>query len=97
MAGLSQGQIARLLGLHRPSVSEAEAGRRRISAEELVQFGKYYGVSTEWLTGADPETVDPKDARVQLAARELSKLKDKDLERMLRLLAALRSPGKKTP
>ncbi len=94
MAGLSQGQIARLMGLHRPSVSEAEAGRRRVSAEELVQFGKSYGVSTEWLTGADPETVDPNDARIQLAARELSKLKDKDLERMLKLLAALRAPGK---
>lgn len=92
MAGLSQGQIARLMGLHRPSVSETEAGRRRVSAEELVQFGKSYGVSTEWLTGADPETVDPKDARIQLAARELSKLKDKDLERMLQLLAALRAP-----
>jgi len=35
LAGLSQGHVARILGLHRPSVSEMEAGNRRVSAEEL--------------------------------------------------------------
>lgn len=97
MAGLSQAQVARLMGLHRPSVSEAEAGRRRVSTEELVEFASHYGVSTDWLSGALPESVDPKDARVELAARELSKLKAQDLDRVLQLLAALRAPGDSTP
>jgi DNA-binding XRE family transcriptional regulator len=35
LAGLSQGQVAKMLGLHRPSVSEMEAGNRRVSADEL--------------------------------------------------------------
>lgn len=90
MAGLSQGQVARLMGLHRPSISEAEAGRRRISAEELADFSIRYGVSAAWLSGATPLTVEPEDARVELAARELSKLKSQDLDRILELLAALR-------
>ena len=34
-AGLSQGQAAKRLGLHRPTVSEIEAGRRRVTAEEV--------------------------------------------------------------
>jgi transcriptional regulator with XRE-family HTH domain len=90
MAGLSQGQVARLVGLHRPSISEAEAGRRKVSAEELADFAMRYGVSVAWLSGSTPLTVEPEDARVELAARELSKLKSQDLDRVLELLAALR-------
>lgn len=90
MAGLSQGQVARLMGLHRPSISETEAGRRKVSAEELADFAIRYGVSVAWLSGATPLTVEPADARVELAARELSKLKRQDLDRVLELLAALR-------
>lgn len=93
MAGLSQGQVARMIGLHRPSVSETEAGRRRVPAEELSEYASIYGVNTGWLTGAEPESLDPQDARVQLAARELGKLKSEDLDRVLHLLAALRRQG----
>lgn len=97
MAGLSQAQVARLMHLHRPSVSEAEAGRRRVSAEELAEFARHYGVSVSWLSGVAPEKVDAKDARVELAARELTKLKAQDLDRVLQLLAALRGPADRTP
>jgi transcriptional regulator with XRE-family HTH domain len=93
MAGLSQGQVARMIGLHRPSVSEAEAGRRRVPAEELAEYARIYAVNAGWLTGADPQSLDPQDARVQLAARELGKLKPEDLDRVLHLLAALRGPA----
>jgi transcriptional regulator with XRE-family HTH domain len=88
-AGLTQAQVAKILGLHRPSVSEIEAGRRRVSAEELVQLGETYGVSVSWLT--DTEGTDAAQARLELAARELSKLKKADLDRLLQLLASLRS------
>lgn len=87
-AGLSQGQVAKILGLHRPSVSEMEAGRRSVTAEELVSLAKTYGVSVDWLTGADAP--DPERDRLELAARELSKLKKQDLDRVLQLLASLR-------
>ena len=35
-AGLSQGQVAKKLGWHRPTVSEIEAGRRRVAADEVA-------------------------------------------------------------
>jgi transcriptional regulator with XRE-family HTH domain len=92
MAGVSQGQVARLLGLHRPSVSEAEAGRRRVAAEELSEYARIYGVSAAWLTGAGNRT-EQTDARVELAARELGKLNPQDLDRVLELLSALRGPS----
>ncbi len=93
MAGLSQGQVAKLIGVHRPTISESEAGRRRVPAEELAQLAVIYHVSVGWLTTAASETADLNDARLQLAARELSKLKAQDLDRVLKLLAALRPRG----
>jgi transcriptional regulator with XRE-family HTH domain len=91
-AGLSQGQAARLLDMHRPTISEIEAGRRRVQAEELSRFAKLYKVTVSWLTSEAPEeAVDP---RVELAARELSKLKHDDLDRVLRLLSSMREAPK---
>jgi transcriptional regulator with XRE-family HTH domain len=97
LAGLSQGQVAKLLGLHRPSVSEMEAGNRRVSSEELLQLAELYDVSVAWLLGEAADTLDASDPKLQLAARELSKLKPEDLERLLKLLAAMRDevPDKK--
>jgi transcriptional regulator with XRE-family HTH domain len=91
LAGLSQGHVARMLGLHRPSVTEIEAGNRRVSADEIARLAELYDVSVAWLLGEAPETMDAQDPRLELAARELSKLKPDDLDRLLKLLAAMRS------
>jgi transcriptional regulator with XRE-family HTH domain len=91
-AGLSQGQVAKLLGVHRPTVSEMEAGRRRVQADELAQLAKIYRVSVSWLAEESGGDEDVDVARVQLAARELSKLKKDDFDRVLKLLVSLR-PG----
>jgi transcriptional regulator with XRE-family HTH domain len=87
-AGLSQGQVAKELGLHRPSVSETEAGRRRVSADELGRLAELYKVDVGWLAGEDRG--DEQRERVELAARELAKLDKEDLDRVLELLSALR-------
>ena len=89
MAGLSQGQVAKLMGLHRPSVSEMEAGNRRISAEELEQLAGLFDVSTSWIL-AEGEGDRPDAAKLQLAARELQKLRPEDLDRLMKLLATIR-------
>jgi transcriptional regulator with XRE-family HTH domain len=88
MAGLSQGQVAKELGLHRPSISEIEAGRRRVSAEELGRLAELYKIDVAWLAGEDQG--DEHRERVELAARELAKLDKDDLDRVLGLLSALR-------
>lgn len=90
-AGLSQGQVARLLKMHRPTISEIEAGRRRVSADELTLFAHTYEVSISWLAGSEPDT-NELDDRVQLAARELAKLKPEDLSKVLNLLATMMGP-----
>lgn len=90
MAGLTQGQVAKQINLHRPTISEIEAGNRSVSAEELTQLAEIYDVSVSWLAGEGAEKLDPHDDRVQLAFRELEKLKPEDLDKLLRALAAMR-------
>ena len=89
MAGLSQGQVARELGWHRPTISEIEAGRRKVSAEELSTLSEVYGVNTSWVLGEQSSNLA--EDKAMLAARELGKLNDDDLERILRLIRALKS------
>lgn len=91
VAGLSQGQVAKLLAMHRPTISEIEAGNRRVSAEELTKFAETYDVTVSWLLGESAEQLEADDPRLQLAARELGKLKPDDLDRLLRLLASMRN------
>ncbi len=90
LAGLSQGQVAKLMNLHRPSVTEIEAGNRRVSADELLQFSEIFDVSTAWLLAETDEKLSTNDPRLQLAARELAKIKPKDLDKLLTLLATMR-------
>lgn len=90
LAGLSQGQVASILGMHRPSITEMELGNRRVSADELAKLAEVYDVSVSWLLGESPDSLDTQDPRLELAARELSKLKPEDLDRLLKLLAAMR-------
>jgi transcriptional regulator with XRE-family HTH domain len=92
VSGLSQGQVAKRLGMHRPTISEIEAGRRKVSAEELGRFASVYGVSVEWLMGEGNSKGAENDARIVIAARELSKMSDKDIERLMKMLRMLRKP-----
>ncbi|MGD0585849.1 MAG: helix-turn-helix transcriptional regulator [Oryzomonas sp.] len=86
-AGLSQGQVAKIMNLQRPTITEIEAGRRKVSAEELPRLADIYNVSVSWLTNNEPDVPDP---AVELAARELSKLKKEDFDAVLNLLRTLR-------
>jgi|ERR1700736_5158781 transcriptional regulator with XRE-family HTH domain len=92
-AGLSQGQVSRLLNVHRPTISEMEAGRRKVSADELIKLAKLYDVSLEWLT-EDKKQDSENDERVTLAARELAKLEKSDLDLVLKMLRTLKRSKK---
>lgn len=91
-AGLSQGQVARRLDLHRPTVSEIEAGRRRVTADEVARFADLYGVSAEWITTGQRSGEAASDDRLALVARQLGKMSEADLDRLLDLLHMIRDP-----
>lgn len=89
MAGLSQAQAAEQLKLQRPAISEIEAGNRRVSAEELIRFADLYMVNTSWLLLQDERSEENISSQYKLAARELSKLGDDEIKKVLDLLKIL--------
>jgi transcriptional regulator with XRE-family HTH domain len=93
-SGLSQGQVAKRMDMHRPTISEIEAGNRRVSAEELSRFAEIYDVTVSYLAGEVPNSLSLDDPRLQLAARELQKLPTESLDKLLQALAAFRSDDK---
>lgn len=94
-SGLSQAQVAQQMNLPRPSITEIEAGRRRVSVEEMVQFADIYQVDLNWLSGQDADQVDPVRDKLQLAARQAVNLKPEDLEKVIDLLTSLRGKDSK--
>lgn len=88
LAGLSQESAAKILGIQRPAISEIESGRRKVSAEEIIQFSKLYKVSTSWLLLKD-ETETEMNEQLKVAARELSKMNETDRKKLLEILKIL--------
>jgi transcriptional regulator with XRE-family HTH domain len=89
LSGLSQAQAADKLGLQRPAISEIEAGKRKVSAEELVQFADLYKVDTSWLLLREEENDTHMSEQLKLAARELGKMSKADREKLFYLLKIL--------
>ncbi|GAB7027549.1 helix-turn-helix domain-containing protein [Geotalea toluenoxydans] len=94
-AGLSQAQVAKELNIPRPSVSEIEAGNRKVSVEEMLGFADLYEVDMDWLSGKDADEVDLVRDRLQLAARQVANLKTEDLDKVIDLLTSLKMKDKK--
>ena len=90
-AGLSQGQVARILDYHRPTISQIEAGQRTVRPDELARFAEIYDVKEEWIIKGDSLLDEESDPRIELTARELGKLRKHDLDAILRLLKVMRS------
>jgi transcriptional regulator with XRE-family HTH domain len=84
-AGLSQEQVARLLGLPRPAVTEMEKETRKVSAGELKELAELYKVSLEWLAG----DLLNQNRKVKIAARKLAALKERDLDAVMRIIDSL--------
>jgi transcriptional regulator with XRE-family HTH domain len=90
LSGLSQAQVASKLKVHRPTISEMEAGRRSVSAEELQQLAELYGVTGSWLLGKETGKSTSDQDALLMAARELGKIREEDLDRLLRVIRMVR-------
>lgn len=90
-AGLSQTQIARMLKYHRPTISQIEAGQRVVRPDEIARFASLYGVQEMWILHGDCGIDSKRNARVEIAARELAKLRKEDLDAILKVIKVMRS------
>ncbi|MBX3452743.1 MAG: helix-turn-helix transcriptional regulator [Planctomycetaceae bacterium] len=95
-AGLSQGQVAQMFEYHRPTISQIEAGKRIVRPDEIERFAEIYGVKDAWILRGEAVFDDESDPRIELAARELAKLRQEDLDAILRLIKIMRAQGSGT-
>jgi transcriptional regulator with XRE-family HTH domain len=90
-AGLTQAQIARMLKYHRPTISQIEAGQRVVRPDEIARFASLYSVQEGWIIHGDTAIAANQDVRVEIAARELAKLRKEDLDAILKVIRVMRS------
>lgn len=79
--GLTQSEVAHALGLHRPTISEIEAGRRSVASEELYELSRILSVSVSDLLS--PTEADGEGSPVAV---------DETIRRMGRLIVDLFHP-----
>ena len=90
-AGLSHAQAAKLLDFSCQTITEMEAGRRKVTMDELVSISDIYDVSVEWLTCSDIGYTDEIRDRLQIAARDVAEMKQEDFDRVMTLLTSLKT------
>lgn len=73
--GLTQEQVADILGLGRDAILRIEKGDRKIDLQELIDFSKLYSISMDELT-AEEHTINSNDIAFARGFKELSE-KDK--------------------
>jgi len=89
-AGITQEELAKILGVSRPAVTDIEQGKRRVSSEELVRLSKALRVSADQILGLHPTPeilVEPKkkqraradarpDIRISVPQKNVEKFKE---------------------
>lgn len=87
--GLSQDEVASVLELPRPSVTNMEQGARKVDAIELNKLAKLYRRTLDYLmTGAEPAPEGPE--QLGFLARAVKGLSEKDLEEVARFAEFLK-------
>lgn len=89
-ANLLQKEVAIQLGIKSPSISDWEHGKTNPKPEHMVKLAKLYGVSIDYLLGAN-EASEPEE--VEIEPIQESSLTDDEAE-MLRRYRALDDDGK---
>ena len=90
--GLSQDEVARVVGLPRPAISLIESGQRKVDALELKKFAELYQRPVADFTG-EVDVDAPMPETIQYLARKAAKLTDADRAELIRFAEFLSSKG----
>lgn len=85
-ADLSQGEVARKLGLPRPAISQIENGNRKVEALELGRLAKLYDRPLSYFADEEPVGSKPLDT----LQRSSTGLSEQDWAEVLRFAEFLR-------
>jgi transcriptional regulator with XRE-family HTH domain len=91
--GLSQQEVADLLELTRPAVTNIETGKRKVSTLELREFARLYRKPYDWLIGESNDPTSSEDELTQALYRATNELSDRDRAQLLRFAQFLSEAG----
>jgi len=75
--GLSQEQVANVIGVSRPTYTAIESGKQELSADEIQKLAKFYSISVdELLSGITPDIEKYKQMILTYLRMDLSNKKD---------------------
>jgi transcriptional regulator with XRE-family HTH domain len=91
--GLSQEEVANVLGISRPAVTNIESGTRKVEATELNTLARMYRRTLDYLlTGREPASNGPE--QLAFLARAVRGLSDRDLDEVARFAEFLKQSSK---
>lgn len=93
--GLSQDDVASVLGISRPAVTLIEAGERKVEAIELRKLAALFGTTVDMLLDGEKSAAEETDKLAYLA-RATQGLSESDMEQLLRFTDYLRNSSKPT-
>ena len=93
--GITQGEMARLLGVSQPVVSDYEHGDLRLHGELIIQLSRILGASTDEILGLkSPKTSNTvKNRRFLRRLQQVDTLPKRDQEALLRTIDAFLAKG----
>ena len=93
--GITQGEMARLLGVSQPVVSDYEHGDLRLHGELIIQLSRILGASTDEILGLkSPKTSNAvKNRRFLRRLQQVDTLPKRDQEALLRTIDAFLAKG----
>lgn len=87
--GLSQAEVAQVVGVPRTAITGIEAGTRKVEAAELSLLARLYRRSVQYLlTGAEPAPAGPE--QLAFLARAINGLTDQDINEVAQFAEFLR-------
>jgi len=91
--GITQVEMAELLGVSQPNVSDYERGELRLHGELLVKLARILKVSADAILGLEetPPARAPRDRRLLRRLQDVDRLSKRDREALLRTLDAFLS------
>jgi transcriptional regulator with XRE-family HTH domain len=96
--GLTQEDVAGVLGIQRTSVIALEAGKRSVRALELRRLARLYRRSVSWIIGEEPDAELAGDnGALYRATTELSAEDKEQVLRFAEFLAAAKTQGAPKP
>jgi transcriptional regulator with XRE-family HTH domain len=94
--GITQEELAEMLGVSQPVVSDYERGELRLHGELILQLNQILGVSADELLGLQPTKTEGavKNRRLARRLQQIEKLPRRDQQAILRTIDAFLAKGR---